>query len=170
MSNIVIPATICFILLFGVIKKVNIFDTFIAGAKKGLNSAVDILPALLILMTSVSMFKASGALDLLASALGSLLSFLHVPSEVYPLFLIRPISGSGALVMYESILTDCGADSLQGRIASVLMGSSETTFYAVAVYFGAVNIKNTRHTIAASIAGDLTAFIASSMVIYLFFY
>lgn len=170
MTDLIIPCVICFILVFGLIKKVNIFDTFIAGARKGLDSGIKILPALIILMTSVSMFKASGGLDILSGILANLLSFLHIPKEVYPLFLIRPVSGSGALVMYESILSSCGADSLQGRIASVLMGSSETTFYATAVYFGAVRIKNTRQTIIASITGDITAFILSSIVIYLFFY
>ena len=115
-----VPVIIGGILLFGAVRGVNVFDEFIAGAKEGLSSAVKILPALVGLMTAVGMFKASGALDVLTHALSPLSSTLGVPGELMPLALLRPISGSGALVIFENLLTAYGPDSAIGRIAGVM--------------------------------------------------
>lgn len=169
MSSYILPCFIVFILVFGLVKGVDIFDVFISGAKEGLNTSVKILPALIILMTCVGMFKASGGLDVITYALEPITSLLHIPKEIVPLALLRPVSGSGALVIYEDILRSYGADSTIGRVASVLMGSTETTFYTLAVYYGATKIKRTRHTLACSLSGDMTGFIMSSLIVYLFF-
>ncbi|WMJ24124.1 spore maturation protein [Paludicola sp. MB14-C6] len=170
MINFIIPCFFGFILIYGMIKKVDIFDEFIAGAKEGLTTSIRILPTLIILMTCVGMFKVSGGIDLITYAIQPITSLFHIPNEIIPLALLRPISGSGALCIYKDVLVTNGPDSLVGRIASVLMGSTETTFYTIAVYYGATQIKKTRHTLACSLTGDLVGFIMSSLLVYLLFY
>lgn len=169
MASYIIPVLIAFILIYGLIKGVDVFDEFIEGAKEGLGTSVKILPALIALMTCVGMFKVSGGLDVITHALTPFTSFFNIPEEIVPLALLRPISGSGALVIYKDILATNGADSIISKIASVLMGSTETTFYTIAVYFGAARIHKTRHTAMCALSADLTGFIMSSAVIYMLF-
>lgn len=168
-TSYIVPCFIAFILLFGIYKKVDVFEVFIEGARDGLKTSVKILPALIILMTCVGMFKASGGLDVLSNAMEPVARFLHIPQEIIPLALLRPVSGSGALVIYEDILRSYGADSMLGRISSVLMGSTETTFYTIAVYYGATKIQKSRHTLVCSLTGDVTGFIMSSLLVYMLF-
>lgn len=169
LDNVIIPAVICLILIYGLYKNVDVFGVFLEGAKEGLQTAVDILPALVALMTCIGMFKASGALDLLTYALDPLATLLKLPAEAIPLAILRPISGSGALAIYEHMLESFGPDSYIGRVASVMMGSSETTFYTIAVYFGATKISKIRHTLPASLTADLTGFLMSALMVRLFF-
>lgn len=169
LGTYVMPAVVLSIILFGFIRKVPVFDTFVAGAKEGLHSTIAILPTLIGLILAVSMFSASGALDLLSSFLAPVASLIGLPKQVMPLTLIRPISGSGSTAVLTQIFKDYGPDSLIGRIASVMSASTETTFYAIAVYFGAVNIKKTRHTIPAALTADLTVCIISALTVRLFF-
>lgn len=169
MTALIIPAVMAAILLYGLFKKVDVFNVFIEGAKEGLKTSIGILPSLIALMTCVGMFKVSGGLDLLVYLLSPITDFLHIPREILPLALLRPISGSGALAIFEDTLRNFGPDSQIGRIASVLMGSTETTFYTIAVYFGALRIKRTRHTLLCSLSADITGFLMSSVLIYLFF-
>lgn len=164
------PAVILCIVLFGLFRNVPLFDTFVAGAKEGLRSTVSILPSLVGLIMAVSMLSASGALDLFSSALAPAARALGLPPQVMPLALIKPVSGSGSTAVLTQIFKDCGPDSFPGRVASVMSGSTETTFYAIAVYFGAVDIRKTRHTIPAALAGDLTACILSALTVRLFFH
>ena len=166
-SHYLVPLIIAGVLCYGVAKGTDVFTHFVDGAKEGLSTAAGILPALVALMTCVGMFRASGGLDVLVSALKPLAGV--VPGELIPLGLLRPISGSGALAIYEDLLKTCGADSMTGRMASVLMGSTETTFYTIAVYFGAVQVRRTRHTLACSLTADLTGFIMSVLVTRLLF-
>jgi spore maturation protein B len=166
----IIPCFFGFILIYGILKKVDVFDEFLEGAKEGLTTSVRILPTLIILMTCVGMFKVSGGIDMITHTIQPLTSLLHIPDEIVPLALLRPISGSGALCIYKDILATYGADSIVGRIASVLMGSTETTFYTIAVYFGATQIKKTRHTLACSLTGDLIGFVMSSILVYFLFH
>lgn len=163
------PCMIAFILVFGLVKKVPLFDVFISGAKEGLTSTFSIAPSLIGLVVSVSMLKSSGALDIITSFLEPLGNLIAVPKETIPLMLLRPISGSGSLALIDSIFKSCGPDSFAGRVASVMMGSTETTFYAIAIYFGAVGIKNIRHTVPAAILADLTSFILSVLTVRLLF-
>lgn len=164
-----VPVIIAAIVLFGLLRKVPVFDTFVAGAKEGLRTSVSILPTLIGLIMAVSMLSASGALDLLSSLLAPASRFLGLPPQVMPLALIKPFSGSGSTAVLTQIYKDCGPDSFAGRVASVMAGSTETTFYAVAVYYGSVGIKKTRHTIPAALLGDVTACILSALAVRLFF-
>lgn len=165
-----VPAVIFLIVVFGLIRGVPLFDTFIAGAKEGLCSAVSIMPTLVGLIMAVSMLSASGALDMLSSFLSPVANALGLPAQVMPLALIKPVSGSGATAVLTQIFKNNGPDSFVGRVASVMSGSTETTFYAVAVYFGAVGIKKTRHTIPAAVAADITACVVSALAVRLLFY
>ena len=169
LGNYVLPIVVVLILVTGVIKRLKVFDLFLAGAKEGITVALNILPALVGLMVAIAMFRASGALDMLVSALAPLGKALHFPAEIVPLALMRPISGSGSLSLFEQILKTYGPDSIIGRIASVLQGSTETTFYTVAIYYGSININKTRHTVPAALIADFTGVVMSIITVNLFF-
>lgn len=164
-----VPVIVCFILVYGYPHGVRVFDVFLEGAKEGIQVSMSILPALIALVTAVGMFKASGGLDVLSYALAPVANLLGIPREVIPLVLLRPISGSGAMVIFTDIIKTYGPDSFVGRVASVMQGSTETTFYTVALYYGAAKIKNTRHTIPAALCGDLTGFVMSALLVRLMF-
>lgn len=168
-SDFIIPCIIGAVLIFGLIKDVDVFNEFIEGAKENLKTGISILPAIIALMTAVGMFKASGAFDILSYAVSPLASFFRFPAECIPLALVRPISGSGALAVYESILNSTHPDSFAGRVASVMLGSTETTFYTIAVYFGSTKIKKIRHTLFCALMADLTGFIVSAVTVCFFF-
>ena len=167
MSDFVIPVFIALIMVIGLAKRVDVFSEFTDGAKENLKSAFDVLPALIALMTAIGMFKASGGLEIISSAIAPITDFLGFPKECIPLALIRPVSGSGALAVFESILTEVSPDSFAGRVASVVIGSTETTFYTIAVYYGITNVKKTKHAIASSLTADLTGFILSALTVRL---
>lgn len=168
-SAYVVPVAIVFLLGFGILRRVPVFDTFLAGAREGISSSVSILPSLVGLILAVTMLNASGALDLLTSFLSPVTKALGFPAEVVPLSLLRPISGSGSTAMLTQVFGEYGPDSFIGRVASVIIGSTETTFYAIAVYFGSVGIKKTRHTVPAALAADMTGYILSVCSVRLFF-
>ncbi|MCD7730605.1 MAG: spore maturation protein [Oscillospiraceae bacterium] len=169
MTNLVIPIFIGFIILYGCIKRVNVFDEFLGGAEENLKTGIEILPSLIAMITAIGMLKASGAMELIAELLSPITSLLGFPEECLPLALMRPVSGSGALAMFESILGEVSPDSFAGRTASVILGSTETTFYTLAVYYGATKIKDTRHSLVSSLSADLTGFIFSVLTVRLFF-
>lgn len=165
----VIPVIVCMIFLWGFFKKQDVFNTFIDGARENFYVTVDIMPALIALMMAIGLMRASGLLDFLTSLAEPIADFLGFPPECVSLALIRPVSGSGATAVYENILSRTSPDSFAARTASVMMGSSETTFYTIAVYFGATKIKKTKHTLGCSLIGDITGFIFSSLLVRLFF-
>lgn len=169
-SDTIIPLVMGGILLYGLVNKADIFGSFLDGAKDGLMVSLRILPALVALMTAVGMFRASGALDVFTWSLSPLASLLRLPQEVLPLALLRPISGSGSMAVLQDILHNYGPDSVVGRVASVMQGSTETTFYTIAVYYGATQVKQTRHTLPCALAGDLTGFIMSALMVRLLFH
>lgn len=169
LDNMIVPAVMCGILIYGLYREVDVFGVFLTGAREGLQTAVDILPSLVALMTCVGMFKASGALDVLTYAMQPVSEAFKLPGEVIPLAILRPISGSGALVIFDDLLRTYGPDSYIGRVASVLEGSSETTFYTIAVYFGAVQVSKIRHTLPASLTADLVGFLMSALMVRIFF-
>ena len=160
-----VPIMLCGIICFGLIKRVNVYETFIDGAMDGIKSLVKILAPLIGLMVSISVFRASGLLDLFATSLTPLTNLINLPSDVLPLALLRPISGSGSLAIVGDIYQTVGPDSMSGRIASVMMGASETTFYTLAIYFGSVGIKKARHTMKAALLSDFAGVIASVIVV-----
>ena len=164
-----IPSVVFGIILYGFCRGTDVFEVFLQGAREGLSCAVRVLPALVALICAVGVLRASGALDLLTHAISPLTDKLGIPGEVVPLALLRPVSGSGAMVIFTDLLERYGPDSLIGRIASVMEGSTETTFYTIAVYYGAVSIRNTRHTVPASVTADLVGFLMSAAAVRLFF-
>lgn len=168
-SVAVMPVLFLVIIGYGLIKKVNVFDAFLDGAADGLKTAVKILPALVGLIAAITMLRVSGAMDFITRLLSPVTNLLGVPAEVMPLALLRPVSGSGALAVVSDLLRAHGPDSLVGRITSVMMGSTETTFYTLAVYYGAVGIKDVRFTVKAALLADLTGMLASVWVCRLFF-
>ena len=169
-SFYIVPCMMVIIITFGIAKKIDVFDSFISGAKEGVHSTFSIVPSIIGLITAVSMLKASGFLDIFSSFLSLLFKHLGIPTPIIPLMILRPISGSGSLALLDSILSNFGPDSFAGRVASVLMGSTETTFYAVTVYLGSVNIKNSRHAIPAPLLADLSIFILSCIFVRMLFY
>ena len=160
-SIYIMPAIFITILGYALYKKVNVFDVFLKGAASGLKTSINILPALVGLICAVSMLRASGALDFLEKLLSPLLSKIGMPGEVLPLALLKPVSGSGALALIKDIFDKSGPDSFSGKLASVMLGSSETTFYTLAVYYGAVKIKNSRHTVPAAVVADIAGIVAA---------
>lgn len=166
-SIAVIPLMFFGVILYGLIKRVKVFDSFIYGAKDGLETSFRILPSLIALLTAITMFRASGALDIIISFLSPVLSLIRFPKEIAPLALMRPISGSGSLAIVKDLLSQYGPDSFVGKVASVMMGSTETTFYTLAVYFGSISIKDTRYTVKAALISDLAGMIASVYVVRL---
>ena len=162
-----VPAFILLILLFGFSKRVPLFEEFTAGEGEGLKSCVGVIPSLVALLTAVAMLRASGALDLLTNLITPLTDAIGLPSEVVPLALMRPVSGSGSLAVLEGIYSTYGPDSVPGLVASVLQSSTETTFYTIAVYYGSVRIKRTRHTLAAAATGDIFGILFSALAVRL---
>lgn len=168
MTSFILPAVFIIILGYGIIRRVKIFDVFLSGAKQGAISCFSILPALVGLVVAVSMIRASGFLDFLARILSPVLNLVGFPTDVLPLALLKSVSGSGALAMVKSIFESSGVDSFSGKLASVMLGSSETTFYALAVYYGATKVKNTRYTVFAAIVADVAGIIAALVLCSIF--
>lgn len=169
LTDWILPVIAVGILAFGAIKGVNVFDVFINGAKSGFKTALSITPPLIALITAVGALNASGGLSVLCEILSPLANALKIPPEIMPLALISPVSGSGAVTMFENILKSFGPDSFAGRCASVLMGSTETTFYAITLYYGSVGIKKTRHTLPCAVGADIVSFVLSPFAVRLFF-
>lgn len=158
-SDFVLPVFISVIILFGIIKKIKIFDTFLDGAKSGFNTALSVLPSIIGLVAAVSMLRASGAMELLSRFLSPLTNAIGFPSEVLPLALLRPVSGGASTAILNDIFKTVGPDSFAGKVASVICGSTETTFYTLTIYFAAVRAKNTRHTLKSALLADFAGII-----------
>lgn len=156
------------IVSYGLIQKIPVFDVFLSGAAEGMKNAVGLVPTLVGLITAVTMVNASGMFDLLLVPLKPLAGLAGLPEAVVPLALIHPLSGSGGVAIFTDILSRFGADSIVGRIASVLCGSSETTLYAVTVYYGACGITKTRHTLPCALIADFSAAVLSGIGVRLF--
>lgn len=169
MTTYIVPFLLLIIFITAVIKKVDVFTEFLEGAAENLKISFEILPTLVALVLSVGMLRSSGVLDFLADIAAPLLSATGFPEECLPLALIRPISGSGATAVFESILNSNSPDSFAGRVASVMVGSTETTFYTIAVYYGVTKVKNTRHTLWCALCGDCAAIIGSFLITKYFF-
>ena len=163
------PLIIACVALYGVGRGVDVYDALIHGGGEGLEVLLRIVPSLIALMTAVYMLRASGALELAAQVLTPLLDRAGVPAQLLPLMLVRPISGSAALGVGAELIQSCGPDSYLGRVAAVMLGSTETTFYTIAVYFGSVGISRTRYAIPAALCADLTGFLAAAWAVRLCF-
>lgn len=169
LSSLVIPVLLSAAAVYGMGKRVDVYNALTHGAEEGLSVLLRIVPALVGLLTAVAMFRASGALDWISNLCTPILELLNIPSETMPLMLIRPVSGSGALAVASDLMATYGPDSYEGRVAAVMLGSTETTFYTIAVYFGSAGIVRTRHAVPAALVADLTGFFASALAVRLFF-
>ena len=166
-ADLVVPVLLCFVACFALRRRVDVYGALTKGAEEGLTVLLRILPSLVGLLTAVYMFRASGAMEYLARFLSPLLGLLGIPSECAPLLFIRPISGSGALAVGSEIMREYGVDSYIARVAAVMLGSSETTFYTIALYYGSAGITKTRYTIPAALCADLVMFWASAFAVRL---
>ena len=167
LSALVVPVILCFTACFAMRRRVDVYSALTKGAEEGLTVLLHILPSLIGLLTAVYMFRASGAMEFFAALLSPALEKLGIPPETAPLLFIRPISGSGALAVGSEIMETYGADSYIGRVAAVMLGSSETTFYTIAIYYGSAGIVKTRYTIPAALCADLVMFWASAFAVRL---
>lgn len=163
-SSWLIPAIIFAALVLGIIKKVPVYETFIDGAKEGLRVSVNILPYLIAIIVAVSMLRASGAIELAQHALSGILNAVHVPVDVLPVMIVRSLSGSAVLGIFSDIANQYGPDSYITKLTAIMVGSSETTFYILAVYFGAVGVKKIRHALLAGLFADIIGIIAAVAV------
>ncbi|MCI8594800.1 MAG: spore maturation protein [Oscillospiraceae bacterium] len=167
--NMMVPLIIAAVAVYGMLRRVDVYDSLVTGGKEGLATTVRVIPALVGLLTAVYMLRASGALELAASALSPVLTAVGIPAETVALMLVRPVSGSAALGVGAELITTYGVDSAIGRTAAVMLGSTETTFYTIAVYFGAIGVRKTRYAIPAALCADLAGFAASAFAVRLFF-
>ena len=169
LSAYVIPVLLASVAVYGMGRHVDVYSALTHGAEEGLTVLLRVAPALVGLLTAVSMFRVSGAMEWLSGLFAPVLELLGVPPETAPLMLGRPVSGSGALAVATDLMAAHGPDSYIGRVAAVMLGSTETTFYTIAVYFGSAGIHKTRHTVPAALAADLTGFIAAAFAVRLLF-
>lgn len=167
--ELVMPTFVTITIVFGLFRRISVFDVFLKGAKEGFQLLVTIAPTIIGLVFAVDLLKSSGAIDVICNSISPLADFWGFPKEIVPMALLRPISGSGSTALLTALFKDCGPDSFAGRVASVLAGSSETTFYAIAMYYGCIKVKKTRHTLFAAISADVTAMIVSVIVVRIFF-
>ena len=168
-TDLFVPLIIASIFIFGLIKKVITTEEFTSGAKENLITAFEILPSLILLMTAVGMFMSSGAPEMISRLISPVTEFIGFPDECVCLSLVRPVTGSGSLAVLENILSDCSPDSFSGRVASVLMSSTETTFYTITVYFASIRQKPDYRIYIASMTADFAGFVFSSLFVRLFF-
>lgn len=159
-----IPFLLVVIPLVGILRGVKVYDEFVEGAKEGFQVAIRIIPFLVGILVAIGMFRGSGAMDLLMAGIRPIVAPLAFPPELVPLAILRSLTGSGSLAFTTDLIKTHGADSLIGRTAATMYGSSETTFYVLAVYFGAVGVRRTRHAVPAALIADLVAAIAAVAV------
>lgn len=169
LSRWIVPVLVLVIPAYGYWKGVKVYEAFIEGAEEGLRMVVRIAPYMLAILVALGLFRVSGAMDLLVAGLRPALAWFGIPPEVVPLVVTRPLSGGASLGVLAEILRVQGPDSFAGRLASIMQGSTDTTFYVLAVYFGSVGIKNTRYAVTLGLMADLAGFIAAIWITSLFF-
>ena len=168
-ANIILPLIVLFIVIYGIYKKVNVFDVFIEGVKEGLSMTLQIFPTILAMIVSINIFLKSNILQGITIYLKPLFDILKFPSEILPLAILRPISGSSSLIMLNNILSTYGVDSYIGRVASVIQGSTDTTIYILGLYFGSIGIKKIRYSLLVGLLSDLSCIIISLIVVSILF-
>lgn len=168
-SKFAIPLMIVGIISYGMIKKVKVYESFTDGAGEGFSTAIKIIPFFIAMLVAIGVFRESGAMELLIKLLSPLTKRLKIPGELVPMILMRPLSGGGAQGIMTEIVTSHGPESILARMASVMMGSTETTFYVLAVYFGSVSIKKQRHAMTVGLIADMAGLIAAIIVTRIYF-
>ncbi|MCY3595164.1 MAG: spore maturation protein [Bacteroidota bacterium] len=168
-SALVLPAILVGFPLYGMIRKVRVYEVFVDGAKEGFHVAVMIIPYLIAILFAIGMFRASGAMDFLTDLLRPVVGLIGIPAEVIPMGIVRPLTGSGSVGIVLDMINQFGEDSIYVKMVATMFGSTETTFYVIAVYFGAVNIRKTRHAVPAGLIADVFAMIAAVYVVLFLF-
>lgn len=163
-SSSIMPLIMILIIVYGIIEKKNVFDIFLDGAKEGLEIIVRIFPTLIGLFVAIGLLRSSGIIDLIISVINPILTLLKIPSEIIPLAMLRPISGSASIAIATDIMKNYGVDSNIGLIASTIMGSTETTLYTIAIYTGCVGIKNTRFVLWVALCADIVGIVSSVII------
>jgi len=169
LTALIIPLLILFIISFGLIKKVAVYEEFVEGGKEGFSTAVRIIPYLVAMLFAIAMFRASGAMEAIMAVISPLFNFVGIPAEVLPMAIVRPLTGSGSVGVLAELIQTHGEDSIVVKIAATMFGSTETTLYVLAVYFGAVNITKTKYALSAGLIADMTGFLAAVIVSYWYF-
>ena len=169
LTDYVVPLLLLLTCALALRKQENAYDLLLSGATEGLKLILTLLPTLILLLTAVTMLRASGAVEAISGYLSPIFGFFGIPPETAILILIRPISGSAALAVGADLMAQYGVDSLIGRTAAVMLGSTETTFYTISVYFGAAGIRKTRYTIPAALIADFTGFLVASLSVRFLF-
>jgi len=168
-SIFILPLLIVLIPLYGLVKKVPVYEEFVEGAKEGFEIGVKIIPYLVAILFAIGMFRASGAMQWIIKGLHPILSLVHFPAEVLPMAIMRPLTGSGSVGVLADMIKHYGEGSIYVTIAAIMFGSTETTFYVLAVYFGAVNIKKTRYAVQAGLIADAAGIISAVIFGYLLY-
>ena len=168
-ANIILPLMVLGIVMYGVYKKVDVFDVFIVGVKEGLSMTLQIFPTILAMIVSVNIFLKSNLLQDITIYLQPIFNFLNFPTEILPLAILRPISGSSSLIMLNNILSTYGVDSFIGRVASVIQRSTDTTIYILGLYFGSVGVKKIKYSLLVGLLADLSCIIISLIVVSILF-
>ena len=163
MIEYIVPLLLLFVCLWALRKKENAYEHMLLGAKEGLQLLVHLVPSLVLLLTAVGMLRSSGVMDILSTWLSPIFAFVGIPPEIALLVLIRPISGSAALAVGADLMANHGVDSYIGKTVAIMLGSTETTFYTIGVYFGAAGLKKTKYTLPAALIADLTGFIMAAL-------
>ena len=162
-ADLLIPGILALVACVALWRRENVYDAMTSGAAEGLKLLLTIVPSLVVLLTAIHMLRASGALDALADMLRPLCNVIGLPPETLSLVLVRPFSGSAALAIGADLMREYGVDSLIGRTAAVMLGSTETTFYTISVYFGAAGVRRSRYTVPAALIADLTGFLSAAL-------
>ena len=168
MTELLVPLLLLLVSVYALFQKTDVYAALLSGAREGLSTLLSIAPSLVILLTAISMLRQSGFFDLAAQALSPAFRLLGMPPELAPLMLVRPVSGGAALAVGAELMQTYGADSLIGKTAAVMLGSTETTFYTISVYFGSAGIRDTRHTVLAALLADFTGFFMACLTTKLF--
>ncbi|NLY86785.1 MAG: spore maturation protein [Tissierellia bacterium] len=169
LSKFAIPFMIVAIISFGMKRKINVYMSFTDGAKEGFTTALRIIPSFVAMLVAIGVFRESGAMDLFISAFSPIIEIFNIPKEIVPMIIMRPLSGSGAQGIMSELAASFGPESLVARTSAVMMGSSETTLYVLAIYFGSISIKKQRHALAAGLIADAVGFISAIYISKLFF-
>jgi spore maturation protein B len=169
LSLLSIPFLLSFFPLYAALRRIKVYEEFVEGAKEGFQVSVMIIPYLVAILVAIGMFREAGGIKMLTDLLKPVLDFVHFPTEVLPMSLVRPLSGSGTLGLFGDLVKEHGPDSLLARMGGTIYGSTETTFYVIAVYFGAVNVRRTRHAVPAGLIADLVGIIASVFICRMMF-
>ena len=169
LQNAFIPALLAAVGIYALCRGTEVFPAFLRGAENGLKTAAGLIPTMVGMLTVVYMLRASGAIDLMAAALAPLYRLLGIPEECAALTLLKPVSGSGGLALGSEIMQRCGPDSYAGRVAAVMLGSSETSLYTISIYSGHLGLTRTRYAVFAALCADLTAFVMSAFLVRVYF-